>query len=434
MKSLPPDDARPHRPAQPKTVATHIDAAELVEESLDILVSSGMLDKDGGPQRIVSKFPAQVTRVAKFVEMLAASHILNDKAIVEIVSRLGPDDFDHEAETLARELVEKGTLTEYQASILIRGDTEGLSYGEFIALENLGSGGMAMVLKAKHRGTKRIVALKVLSAEAANSGEGRNRFLRESETLRRLNHPNVVAIYESHQLGEELLFLAMEYVDGPDLADLVRKSGPLPIPIAMHYVLQAAQGLEYAHSQGVIHRDVKPDNLLVDSQGVVKILDLGLVRLEEPIVDPNASSDTKVNPGPRLTSQGAVLGTPNYMAPEQFLDPRSADPKADIYALGYTLYFMVTGKRPYVKPTPMETLKAHLTEAIPALNDGRDDVPDSVNAIYQKMVAKQPRDRYQSMAEVIKAIHPPEPSKGGFKPMDMMKRLFGKGAKGEKGE
>jgi len=206
-----------------------------------------------------------------------------------------------EATELARQLVRQRHLTLYQALSICEGKTEGLVYGDYVILDRLGGGGMGQVFKARHRRMKRVVALKILPPETVSSAHAIERFEREMEAAARLSHPNIVTAYDA---GEDhgVHYLVMEYVDGTDLSYLVKRNGPLPAATTVRYIIQAARGLEYAHGEGVVHRDIKPANLLLDKGGVVKILDMGLARLEKP-ADDNGFAGTQAE----LTQDGSVM-------------------------------------------------------------------------------------------------------------------------------
>lgn len=259
------------------------------------------------------------------------------------------------------------------------------------------AGGMGQVYKAEHRRMGRIVAVKILPSRAIGSPESIRRFQREVRAAAKLIHPNIVTAFDAGE-AEGIHYLVMEFVDGRDLATLVKESGGLPMHQAVACVLQAARGLEYAHGEGVVHRDIKPANLLLDKRGTVKILDMGLARLEEAYGPDNASG-----PG-RLTCSGQMMGTCDYMAPEQAMNTHKADRRADIYSLGCTMYRLLTGKPPYEGKTVVEILLAHRERPIPLLRPIRPEIPPALEAICQKMMAKQPEDRYSSMTEVVEAI------------------------------
>lgn len=331
----------------------------------------------------------------QFLDSLTRSGLLSAAEVTAFLEHLPPDRKPHDGDALARELVQAKKLTRYQAAAVYQGKIKGLAFGEYVVLDKLGEGGMGVVLKAQHRRMKRLVAVKMLPAGKMKSADSVKRFYHEVEAAARLSHPNIVTAYDAGE-HEGIQYLVMEYVDGQDLASLVKQHGPFSVSQAVECIVQAAKGLDYAHKHGVIHRDIKPGNLLLDHEGTLKILDMGLAHITESADDPAGAE--------RLTSSGQVMGTCDYMAPEQAEDTRKADHRADIYSLGCTLYRLLVGKPPYTGETAIQVLLAHIQQPIPSLCAMRGDVPAPLEAIYQKMLAKRPEDRYQSMAEVVTAL------------------------------
>jgi serine/threonine protein kinase/tetratricopeptide (TPR) repeat protein len=339
----------------------------------------------------------------QFTENLVKSGLMTAEEVASLQDNLQPKD----ARGFARELVKTGALTKYQAAAVYQGKTKGLVLGEYVVLEKIGAGGMGEVLKARHRRMDRLVAIKVLPAKTMKSPDAVSRFQREVRAAAKLEHANIVTAYDAGE-SEGIHFLAMQFVDGQDLASLVQEHGPLSVEQAVEVTIQAAKGLDYAHGLGVVHRDVKPGNLLLHKDGTVKILDMGLARL-------GALPDAQTAVSEHLTGRGQVLGTCEYMAPEQAEDTHSADHRADIYSLGCALYRLLTGDTPYKGDTLITILLAHREGTIPSLCEARPDVPGELDAVYQKMLSKNPEDRYQSMAEVVTALETcltPEPVGG----------------------
>jgi len=242
--------------------------------------------------------------------------------------------------------------------------------------------------------------VKVLPPTSMKDTDVVKRFHREVEAAAKLSHPNIVAAHDADDY-KGIHFLVMEYVDGMDLARHVEQHGTLTVETALDCVLQAARGLEHAHGRGVVHRDIKPANLLMDKSGVVKVLDMGLARFCEPA---GATSETDIAQVTALTQCGNIMGTVDFMSPEQAVDSRSVDAFSDIYSLGCTLYFLLVGKAVYGGETVMARIFAHRDALIPSLRHSRADVPPQVDAIFQKMVAKNKADRYPSMTEVIQDL------------------------------
>ncbi|MBV9122592.1 MAG: SUMF1/EgtB/PvdO family nonheme iron enzyme [Planctomycetes bacterium] len=283
------------------------------------------------------------------------------------------------------------------------GPPELIGHPRYHVLGLLGAGGMGAVYKALHRPMERQVALKVISPKLMGDAGAVARFRREVKAAARLSHPNIVAAYDAEHAGD-LHFLVMEYVEGQSLAALVEDKGPLPVAEACDYVRQAALGLQHAHEHGMVHRDIKPHNLMLTAGGVVKILDFGLARVGGP-----------AEAGATLTQAGVLMGTPDYMAPEQASSPHAADIRADIYALGCTLYFLLTGRPPFPKGTLVQKLADHLERTPPPLAAVRSDVPAELSRLVERMLAKDPAQRYQTPGEVAQVLAlflgPPPPQR-----------------------
>jgi serine/threonine protein kinase len=325
----------------------------------------------------------------QFVQQLEDSGILAGDTLREF---LPPNAAPQNAEELARELVRQRKLTKFQAKQLWQGKGKSLVLGNYVLMDKIGEGGMGAVYKAEHRRMKRLVAIKMLPPQMMNNAAAAARFQREVQAAAKLRHPNIVAADDS-DCANGVHFLVMEYVDGSDLSALIHRNGPLPLNQAVNDIIQVARGLEFAHSEGVVHRDIKPANFLLDKRGTVKILDMGLARIDGESAGQAA-----------LTTTGAIMGTVDYMSPEQAMDSKTADARADIYALGCSLYFLLTGKATYEGDTIMKKLVAHRERPIPSLRSARAEVPEQVDAVFKKMIAKKVEDRYQTMTEVITAL------------------------------
>ncbi len=278
---------------------------------------------------------------------------------------------------------------------ILRGLMPGSFLGNYIIIDKLGEGGMGVVLKARHRRMDRMVALKVLHPESTRSEDVIKRFQQEAQAAARLSHPNIVTAYDADE-DAGLHFLVMEFVEGMPLSALLDKQGPLQIRDAANYILQAARGLAYAHNEGIVHRDIKPGNLLLDKTGVIKIMDMGLARVENAFPKPDEGTDAE-----SLTQIGQMLGTFDYMPPEQAENARNADKRSDIYALGCTLHRVLTGRPPYYADTAIQKIIAHRDHPIPSLVEARKGCTKELNAIFHLMVAKNPDDRYPVMDEAV---------------------------------
>jgi serine/threonine protein kinase len=330
----------------------------------------------------------------QYVEELSKSGLLTTAELASLRSSVLDEDQPSDVKSVIQRLVKEGKLTKYQAKAIYFGKARRLVLGQYVVLERIGKGGMGLVLKAHHRTMDRIVALKVLSVDAMGSPDAVSRFHREVRAAAILSHPNIVTAHDASE-HEGLHYLVMEYVDGKDLAGIVNEHGALPVDKAIDWILQVAKGLEYAHAKGVVHRDIKPANLLLDKEGTVKILDMGLALMRRSIK--TADEETT----DQLTCGDLILGTCNYIAPEQADDAHAADHRSDIYSLGCTLYRLATGETPYKGDSVLEVLLAHKRAPVPSLCEVRSDVPQQLDAVFQKMVAKRPQDRYQGATEVI---------------------------------
>jgi serine/threonine protein kinase len=309
---------------------------------------------------------------------------------------------------LARALVERGVLTKFQAEQVLGGRTHGFVLGQYLILDRIGQGGMGRVFKARHRTMGRVVALKVLSSSLVRSDRAQELFKREARAVACLLHPNIVAAYDANQVDTRY-FLVMEYVNGPNLDQLVRSQGPLPIGLACDFIRQAANGLQCAFNLGMVHRDIKPANLLLqrtspDGQpihGIIKLTDFGLARLSEP-----GSLAGEDGNGTLMVRDNSVLGTPDYLSPEQARDLHNADIRSDLYGLGCTLYFLLTGQVPFPGGSTLEKLVRHGVQEPTPVEHLRLDVPQEVAAIVQRLMAKDPANRFQTPQELADALAP----------------------------
>jgi tRNA A-37 threonylcarbamoyl transferase component Bud32 len=279
--------------------------------------------------------------------------------------------------------------------------TELAGHTRYRVLELIGKGGMGDVYKAEHRMMQRMVALKVIKRELTQNPQAVERFEREVRAAASLTHVNIVTAYDAERAGD-IHFLAMEYVKGIDLEGVVKQRGQISVADACDYTRQAAKGLGHAHEQGMVHRDIKPHNLMLTAEGTVKILDFGLASLTEGPID---HGETVVQRSD-LTAVGTIMGTPDYISPEQATDARAADIRSDIYSLGCTFYTLLAGQAPFGEGPVMDKIKAHAEQDAPPLSDFRDDVPAEVETIVQKMMVKDPANRYQVPAAVTAALEP----------------------------
>ena len=333
-----------------------------VSTFLDTVERSGLVEK------------SQLARSLADLEREAGADAANDSLIV------------------SSHLSRVGLITEWQRKRLLEGRPSGYFLGKYRLLDHLGTGGMSSVFLAEHPLMRRRVAIKVLPKNRVNDSSYLARFHREARAVASLDHPNIVRAFDVDNDGD-VHYLVMEYIEGHDLKTVVERDGPLAYRTAADYMRQAAEGLAHAHQAGLIHRDVKPANLLIDAKQVVKLLDMGLARTSDD-VDASLTKD----------HDERMLGTVDYLAPEQALDSHLVDPRADIYSLGCTFYFALTGRPPFAEGTLAQRVLMHQSREPQDIAATRPDAPPSLLNICRRMMAKSPSARYQSGAEVSQAL------------------------------
>jgi len=326
-----------------------------------------------------------------FLSQLSSSGIVPEEKLKVVVSKKASFA---DGEALARDMIKSRLLTKYQAEQILGGKGKSLTMGKYQILGKIGAGGMGQVYKAFHCSTERIVAIKVILGEGKIDPEVVKRFEREVKAAAKLVHSNIITVFDADQ-ADGRIFMVMEYIDGDDLGEILRKKGQLSVSEVVDYILQAARGLKYAHDHGVIHRDIKPGNILVDSSGNVKIVDMGLAKLE------NQGDEKTIS---MLTESAAIMGTVDFMSPEQGFSSKNVDARADIYSLGATLFFLLTRKGMFSGNSAFGKLLAHRESPIPSLSNSRAGITPDLEIAFMKMVAKKVEDRYASMAEVISTL------------------------------
>jgi serine/threonine protein kinase len=338
---------------------------------------------------------------SSLVEALNANPFLNAAQMQEVSGRL--QRRFPEARSLVKELVQRRWLTPYQANQFVLGRSAQLVVGSYLLLERIGEGSMGQVFKARQLRLNRIVALKLIRAEWLAHPSAVKRFQREILAASQLSHPNIVTAYDAGCTGQTHFF-AMELVEGMDLGRYLQKYGKLPVDRACDYMRQAACGLAHAHERKMVHRDIKPANLLVNSKpgpdgskhGTVKILDMGLARIGR------LSDAEPVNEA--LTEEGTVIGTLDYIAPEQGRNSHNVDIRADLYSLGCTFYHLLTGQVPFPGESATQKLVSHLMDQARPVEQLRPDVPSSVVRVVRKLMAKRPEDRFATPQHLLKAL------------------------------
>jgi serine/threonine protein kinase len=350
------------------------------------------------------------------VDALRQNELLNRQQLTELACR--DDARCGEARNLAKLLVQRGWLTVYQANQLLLDRANDLVIGPYHVLDRLGQGGISAVYKARHAEHGWVVALKHLQPEAIADTAGRQQFLLEIEAMTRLDHPNIVQFCDADRVGESVYY-AMEYIEGSDLGKYVRLLGRLPVGEACDYIRQAALGLQHAFERNLVHRDIKPMNLYLThpsaapttpglyhgysatekpkptGPSVLTIIDWGLAILRKPGA-----------PGSDEAAETGVLGTADYVSPEQARHANSVDIRADLYSLGCTFYYLLTGLPPFPTGSLMQKLIKHQNAEPEPIDTFRKDVPDEVKLILKRMMAKQPQKRFQTPAAVALSLLP----------------------------
>src|SRR4051812_22103356 len=316
------------------------------------------------------------TTIEELLELVRKSGVIDEKRLSTQLDRLrASGEAPAEPGKFAGLLVRDGVLTHFQAEQFLQGKWRRFTIGKYKVLERLGAGGMGSVYLCEHMLMRRRVAVKVLPAAKAEDSSSLERFYREARAVAALDHPNIVRAYDIDQ-DDKLHFLVMEHVDGSSLQEMIRKGGPMDVLRAAHYIRQAALGLQHAHeTAGLVHRDIKPGNILVDRNGIVKVLDMGLARFFHDTEDILTKKHDE-----------NVLGTADYLAPEQALDSHTADIRADIYSLGGTFYYCLTARTPFAEGTVAQKLIWHQTRQPKPIQSVRPDIPEGIVAIVDKMM------------------------------------------------
>jgi serine/threonine-protein kinase len=323
---------------------------------------------------------------SEFVDLVRRSKLVDEDRLAPLLDQA--DDPVGGSGVICSRLIEAGLLTPWQSEQLMSGKSQGFFLGKYKVLDKLGRGGMSSVFLAEHLEMGRRVAVKVLIGRLAHRDEFVERFRQEARAAARVDHPNIVRAFDvDHASGVH--YLVMEYIQGTDLQQRVEELGPLDGREVADTIRQAAAGLAHVHKAGLIHRDIKPGNLLVGRDGVVKIVDLGLARL------PEETRASMANEG-----ESEILGTVDYLAPEQSVDSETVSPRADIYSLGCTMYFLLTGQPPFPMGTLVERIRKHRYHEPEDIQRIRPDAPATLVAICERMMSKRAEDRIQSAEEV----------------------------------
>jgi serine/threonine-protein kinase len=346
------------------------------------------------------------------VDLLRQHQLLSSQQLHEVLGLVPGRCAD--VRILARALIHKGWFTVYQVNQILAGHGKDLVLGPYQILDRLGRGGQSEVYKARHPDYGWIVALKIIRFENLSHPEATEQFLLEMEAMAELEHPNIVQFWDADRAGD-IFYCAMEFVDGTDLGKVVRLQNYLPVAEASEYVRQTALGLQHAHEHNLIHRDIKPLNLFltrevieeVDATGrlirkvdapLIKILDWGLANLRPSIL---AEEEAR-----RADQEDSIIGTADYLSPEQAINPHAVDIRGDIYSLGCTFYYLLTGRTPFEGTTVMQKVLHHQKSEPPPVEWVNPEVAPALAAIIRRMMAKKPEDRFQTPAAVALALKP----------------------------
>jgi serine/threonine protein kinase len=337
-----------------------------------------------------------------FFDHLRQSRLLPDAQVEQLATRFAEPD---SVRAIADVLIAEHVLTPFQAKQLLAKKGQRLGLGQYRLLEEIGQGGFGRVYKARHVVMDRVVALKVIALEYADDAAARNWFRREVLAATRVQHPNIVMAFDANE-EDGVLYLVMEFVEGMDLDTMIRRQGPLPISLACEIIRQAARALEHAAELGLVHRDIKPANLLIGHKKaadenpsdprhpVVKVTDFGLARLHG--LTKNASLVS--------SGEGAFLGSPFYVSPEQAQSASDADIRSDLYSLGCTFYYALAGQKPFNAATPLQVIVKHMQAEPEPLQKLRPEVPSSIAAIVHRLLEKDPARRFQTPTELLSAL------------------------------
>ncbi len=343
--------------------------------------------------------------------VIRQSGVLTDKQFADVKDKVAGGDYPADPAALADRLVKENVLSDYQAKRFLANKSHGLVVGRYVILDRLGSGSMGRVYKAHHLMMDRLVAIKIIAPEIVSNERIIARFQREMKLVGRLDHPNVIRAFDADQVGK-ILYIVMEYVQGQSLAERMRKKSLSPAEV-IDIGAQAALGLAHAHAQGIVHRDVKPSNLLLTDDRQVKVLDLGLGVLME------ADNSTSF-----ATADGITVGTIDYMSPEQACG-REVDGRSDLFSLGCSMYHLMTGALPYPGESPIERMGRRIKNSPVPITQVRRDLPSALVRVLDKLLAHKPHERFQTAAEAAEALQallrprprPPTPAAPNVEPV-----------------